>query len=107
MLTIHGSTISMIRGDTAAINLNISINGNQYNYSAGDKLTFSMKSHADDQECALQIKMNSTRLVINHADTNSLDAKTYVYDIQLELSSGQVITYGPGALILLADVTRN
>ena len=106
MLDINNENISLTRGDTAIIELDITINNQPYIFSDADKIIFSVKQSYDDADYILQRQLTSKYITLNHEDTKSLEAGTYVYDVQISFADGQVVTYGPGKFKLTADVTR-
>lgn len=107
MVTIDGTYIILTRGDTATLNFDITINNIAYTPQAGDKLVFSIKNSYYDTSYVLQKNLVGTSLILSHADTQSLPISTYVYDMQITLADGQVMTYGPGKIKLLPDVTTD
>jgi hypothetical protein len=107
MLKVDDGNITLTRGDTAVIDLDIKVNGRPYDFNQSDKIIFSMKESYDDQSYIMQRQLTNHLLTFSHTDTNSLEAGTYVYDVQLSFADGQVVTYGPYKLKLVNDVTRD
>ena len=107
MATINGKTIKMVRGDTAVIELSLTINNSYYNMQPGDIAVFSVKEDYDS-EILLQKRLDGNKIELEHADTQNLDIGSYVWDVEFTQSkTGQVATIGPGKLILTADVTTS
>lgn len=107
MLKVDDGNITLTRGDTAVIDLDIKVNGQPYDFSSNDKVVFSLKESYDDQSYIMQRQLTNHLLTFSHADTNNLDVGTYVYDVQLSFHDGQVVTYGPYKLKLTNDITRD
>ena len=106
MIKIKGSNITHMRGDTGCINVSLTSDGEPYTMQTGDVIIFSVKRNTQDTEYVLQKTSNTGQIIFNHKDTQNLTPGSYVYDIQLVTSIGQVQTLGPARYILQADVTR-
>ena len=106
MLQVQGTNISMIRGDTGTIDVNISANGVPYQILDTDKIVFSVKKSYDTDAYALQKTVESGKIKLMHTDTNELSTGNYVWDMQITTTNGDVATIGPGRLNVLPDVTR-
>lgn len=109
MLTISGTKISLTRGDSAYITLNV-YDADGSPYVLGD----------DDQiRCQIRTEPNTGDLVVSGeilyqedgeivwylrpADTKNLEVKKYYWDAQLELSNGDVFTFIPPSIFKLTD----
>ena len=106
MLQVQGTNISMIRGDTGTIDVNISANGVPYQILDTDKIVFSVKKSYDTDAYAIQKTAESGKIKLLHTDTNELSTGNYVWDMQITTANGDVATIGPGRLNVLPDVTR-
>ena len=106
MLQVQGTNISMIRGDTGTIDVNISANGVPYQILDTDKIVFSVKKSYDTDAYAIQKTAEIGKIKLLHTDTNELSTGNYVWDIQITTTNGDVATIGPGKLKILPDVTR-
>ena len=106
MLQIQGTNISIIRGDTGTIDINISVNGVPYQILDTDKIVFSVKKYYDTDAYAIQKTAESGKIKLLHTDTNELSTGNYVWDMQITTINGDVATIGPGRLNVLPDVTR-
>lgn len=107
MLSVNGSTIVMIRGDTGTLNIALKLDGTQYAISSTDKAAFSLKADFSATAYILQKSIPTTgKIKFTHDDTNDLGAGSYVWDIQVTTASGDVFTVGPGRMKILPDVTR-
>lgn len=108
MLTIRGTNITINRGDTAFITINVRDNeGQVYELQAGDKLWFAVKSKATDIDYAIAPKiLNGNVLEIMTEDTINLAFGTYIYDIQLINNKGFVSTIiKPSSFIIDTSIT--
>ena len=106
MLQVQGTNISMIRGDTGTIDVNISANGVPYQILDTDKIVFSVKKSYDTDAYAMQKTAESGKIKLLHTDTNELSTGNYVWDMQITTTDGDVAMIGPGKLKILPDVTR-
>ena len=106
MLQVQGTNISMIRGDTGTIDINISANGVPYQILDTARIVFSVKKYYDTDTYAIQKTAESGKIKLLHTDTNELSTGNYVWDMQITTTNGDVATIGPGRLNVLPDVTR-
>ena len=107
MLSVNGSTIVMIRGDTGTLNIALKLDGTQYAISSTDKAVFSLKADFSASAYILQKLIPPMgKIKFTHDDTNDLGTGSYVWDIQVTTASGDVFTVGPGRMKILPDVTR-
>ena len=85
---LNGTTITMTRGDTAAIEVSMTRDGDPYLPVAGDTVRFAAK-HPKMTSGNKQYKDEEPVL----EDTKSLDFGEYVYDIQITFADGTVDTF--------------
>ena len=110
-MKIYGTNISMTRRDTEAMTVACTEDGVARAFVAGDTVYFTMKKSVSDTEKTLQKVITSFtdgKALINFlpADTKTLSAKSYIYDIQIVFASGTVKTViGPSAFELTDEVT--
>ena len=104
---INGTSITLTRGDTlrVKINMNITENGQlqPYTPSAGDSVRFALKhptlnskktDYKDTEPLILKdIPVNTMILELEPSDTKTLEAGKYVYDIQITFANGRVDTF--------------
>ena len=105
--SIQGNIITLTRGDTLKALIEITdADGSPYNASNGDTIRFAAKKSYDNDELSLlkYIPTTTMMLVIDPEDTKSLNFGTYVYDIQITKSSGEVDTFIKGKLKLTEEV---
>lgn len=106
-ITIKGTTITHMRGDTGVLKLDIFIDGQPFDFRSGDTAVLSVKKRLKDSDYILQKTMNEDgQFVFVQADTQDIPFGEYRYDIQVTLKEGQVITaVGPAVYRIVADVT--
>lgn len=97
MTKIEGTTISITRGDTLNVSINLTNqDGSQYVKHEGDTIRFAMKKNYADDVCILKkdIPVDTMVLRLESEETKSLEmGTTYVYDIQLTMYDGTVNTF--------------
>lgn len=106
MVKLHGTSITMTRGDTARVQVSIqNPDGTEYKPTRGDSVRFAMKESYDDAEPLLlkRIPIGTMELVIDPADTKPLDFGKYVYDIELTQADGTVNTFITKASLVLEE----
>lgn len=97
--TTVGYDITLTRGDTLVLQLNLMKNKAPFTPSEGSVIRFAMKVKYDDNTVELekQISLDTLVLHIEPNDTKNLVmGKTYVYDIELTDESGNVDTFIKG-----------
>ena len=113
MAVISGTTITMTRGDTERIKIDIfnQADGSMYRPDPLDTLRFAVKKNYDDDEVLvfIDIPIDTMILTIRPEDTKFLDYGTtkgrYKYDVQLTTASGDIHTVIPRSdLIILEEV---
>lgn len=97
MLFIDGNNIKLTRGDTAYIEVPINVETDEgsapYILDPDDTLTLSVKKKIKDEETLLQkVVKGSSTIHFMPDDTKEMDFGTYIYDIQLTTSSGDIYT---------------
>ena len=101
--SISGTSITLTRGDTLRVKINISLNGEPYTPTNGDAVRFALKRPAlnakktdykDIQPLILKnIPTNTMILELEPNDTKTLDFGSYVYDVQITFADGRVDTF--------------
>lgn len=103
MLSVDtNNNITLTRGDTAVIDLAITIDGEAYNYS-NDLVQFTVKKDTVTSDKILQKTFNGTSITIDPADTSGLDYQTLKYDVQIITQSGDVFTVIPPRNLTIAE----
>lgn len=111
MVSISETNITMIRGDTAKIQVSIfDASGEIYEPQNGDSVRFAAKKKYTDSACVIlkDIPIDTLLLQLDPDDTEPLGMGSshgkYVYDIKLTKADGTVDTFIRGVLILLEEV---
>jgi len=109
MHKITGSDITLTRGDSLILNLQLTKNGEPFTPEIGSSIRFAMKRrYTDPDEDVILVKIipiDTLLLEIEPEDTKNLDMnRTYVYDIQLTDPSGRVDTFLSGKLTIGEEV---
>lgn len=108
MLSVSGTTIKLTRGDTAYLSLDLTMDGEAYEYADGDTVTLSVRVNTDDNpEYLFQKVVNAGEtIVIQPEDTKPLAYGRYKYDVQLNTVQGEVFTViEPSTFQITEEVT--
>lgn len=108
MLIINGTTITLTRGDSANILLDLRYknNGESYTPEEGDSIRFAMKKTYSDLLPSLiliNIPIDSLVLHISPEDTKDLAYGDYKYEIQLTKANGDVDTFIDRAVFTITE----
>jgi len=107
-LVVQGKTLSLMRGDTGILRLNLTVDGEPYEPASGDTAVLTVKKNLKAKTALLQKPLENNLFYFGHEDTQELPTGTYVYDVQVTLADGQVYTVlGPSTFRLLPDVTTD
>lgn len=108
---IKGTSITLTRGDTLRVKINITLDDEEYIPNSGDSIRFALKhptmnskqtAYKDINPLILKtIPYDTMVLQLEPEDTKSLDFGTYVYDIQITFSDGTVNTFITEAILKL------
>lgn len=111
-MNIRGTNISITRGDSGSITLDILENGENYILSTGDVIYFTVKDSIYSDVIIFQKVIDSfgdgvAIIELEPGDTKPLDMnKVYKYDIQLNTRDGRVITViKPSDFMVTGEVT--
>lgn len=106
-ITVKKTTISMTRGDTLKLKINISdALGNEYTPCEEDKIRFAVKDYYTDDTTLIlkEIPWDTCILRLDPADTKQLEmGHDYVYDIQITMSDGTVDTFIPKGRLKITE----
>ena len=112
MVRINGTTITMTRGDTLCVNVEMTLDGEPYVPSGNDSIRFALKTpkmtgsrseYKDTEPLILKpIPIETCQLVLQPEDTKSLGFGQYVYDIEITMEDGTVDTFINEATMILA-----
>lgn len=96
MVSIKNNRITMTRGDTCRMKINLSdADGGTYTPQEGDEIRFAAKKTYADEEPVIfkTVPLDTMTLELAPEDTKSLDFGTYVYDMQITMADGTVNTF--------------
>ena len=107
MLYIEGNNIKLTRGDTAYLTIPLKTIESVYELQPTDTLTFSVKRNTRETDYLFQKIITGTNTFhIQPDDTAELTFGKYTYDVQLNVSNGDVFTViPPSTFEVLAEVT--
>lgn len=107
MLSISGTTITLTRGDSAKIALDLEYkNGDPYEPQAGDVIRFALKKTYSDvlpPLLLINIPTDSLVLYISAAESKQLAYGQYKYDIQITTANGDVDTFIDRATFIVTE----
>lgn len=105
MFDISNDKITITRGDTGKFTVKVyNTLREEFELEYGDEVLFTVKTST--KVVPHLIQKVGPEIVINPEDTKNLEYKTYVYDIQLTLSNGEVHTIiSPSDFTVLPEVT--
>lgn len=106
MFTIQSGRIKVIRGDTGIFELSL----DNYQLKDGDKAYFTVKENYNGEALIFKevtkFKDGKAKFILTSMDTD-LEPKTYLYDIQCNLSDGRVDTViTPNKFQVLGGITN-
>lgn len=109
MYSINGNDISLTRGDSLSMKINIIQDGAAYTPDEGDVIRFAMKHRYTDSDSNVLINKtvphDTMTLAIEPSDTKDLKmGTTYVYDVQITTADGDVYTFIKGKFTLTEEV---
>ena len=105
--SISGTTISLTRGDSLVLGIDVVVDNAPYTPQEGDVIRFAMKStvFADEVLIKKRIDLETMTLTILPSDTKDLSFGSYVYDLELTTADGVVDTFiGPASFIITQEV---
>jgi len=111
MMKVSGTKISLTRGDSAIISVACTNGTNPFPLTAGDTIYFTIKANAGTttklvQKVITTFTSGKANITLNPADTKPLAYGDYLYDVQLTLSTNEVITIiAPSRFTILEEVT--
>ena len=111
---VDGNRITMTRGDTLRLHVDIVVDNASYTPTGEDVVRFALKhsllnamqtEYADKKPLISKIIPNSTQtLQLDPADTKDLGFGRYDYDIQITFANGTVSTFISDTLTLTKEV---
>ena len=92
MFDIYGdNNIRITRGDTAYITLEVTRDGEPYDFS-NDQVKLTVKKDTETKWVVFQKTFNGPTITIEPSDTAGLDYQSLKYDVQIITTSGEVFT---------------
>jgi hypothetical protein len=112
-MIISGTNLSMTRGDSESITVKmVDGDGASIVFATGDTVYLTVRSDTASSTVALQKVIStfevdgSAIIPIDHSDTQSMEFKKYVYDIQWTKQDGTVMTIvKPSVFEITKEVT--
>ena len=110
MYKVTGTTITMVRGDSAVFDVFLTdLDGDTHVPADGDEINFYLKEYAagDDEDPILtkKVSMASMQLVFDPADTKPFSKGRYKYDLEYVMADGFTDTFiNKKVFILLEEV---
>lgn len=105
--SINGNAISLTRGDSLILHVNVMQNDEPYVPQEGDVIRFALKKNVNDENVLIlkEIDLTAMQLIIEPEDTKELPYGTYKYDIELTTVGGFVDTFiGPANFKITEEV---
>ena len=100
MFTIEGQTITLTRGDTAAIQPipTVTATGEPYEFNDGDKVYFRIRQLPEvgavfEKECHIDLVENTCTVTLDPEDTIGLSMTEYRYEFELVDTDGGHYTF--------------
>ena len=92
MFECRNGQIKITQGDTASLKVSLKMsNGEPYEMQAGDSLTLTVRRRPGETKL-VEITSETDTLEFAPADTKSLEAGAYCFDIQLSTADGDIFT---------------
>lgn len=94
MYSINATNITLTKGDSFYCLLELTKNGEAYEPDVGDVIVFGLKKcHLDSTTLITkQIPTDTLMLHLDPSDTEALAVGDYMYDIEVQLATGDVDT---------------
>lgn len=107
--SINGNNITLTRGDSLFIQLDLTKDGQPFTPQEGDSVRFAVKQRYKDPDTDViinkQIPIDTLLLELLPSDTKTMTmGKDYVYDIEYTDSDGRVDTFIKGILHIDEEV---
>lgn len=107
MFKINGTTMTLTRGDTAFITVQMyDSDGETYTPSDGDTIYFNVKRKYTDASTIIkkEVPLDTMILELEPSDTKSMSFKNYIYEFEYTDSEGHVDTFINGTLTITGEV---
>ena len=98
--------ITLVRGDSLHLKVNIYLNKEPYTPQEGDVVRFAMKQSYQSNKVLIHkdIPIDTLELSLEPSDTKRLAFGKYVYDIEITFDNGDVDTFISGEFELTPEV---
>lgn len=98
--------ITLVRGDSLHLKINIYIDKEPYTPEIGDTVRFAMKQTYQSNKVLIHknIPIDTMELYLEPSDTKRLSFGKYVYDIEITFDNGDVDTFISGEFELAPEV---
>lgn len=104
MLNCQNNTITLTRGDTAVLKLDIiDEQGIPYDVTDSDVVIFTLKRSVLDKAVVFQKSMVDGKITIQPQDTANLEYGQYFYNVELTKEDGFVATVIPPHRFVIAE----
>lgn len=104
MLKVENNIISLTRGDSAFLNVEITNDeGETYELEHGDVCEFTVKKYTSSENVLIQKEVLNGEIRISPDDTKNLEYGQYVYDVQVTMANGDVATVIPPTPINICE----
>ena len=104
MLNCQNNIITLTRGDTAVLKLDIiDEQGIPYDVTDSDVVLFTLKRNVMEKDVIFQKSMVDGKIIIHPQDTSHLEYGQYVYDVELTKEDGFVATVIPPHRLVIAE----
>lgn len=101
MIDINGTTITLTRGDTETLTVNVTdVDGNPYELGEGEYIEFVAKSTADAADTLIRKTTTDGTISFERADTWELAKGKYPYNIRVENGTSSYHTIIEGKLVI-------
>lgn len=99
----ENNEITLTRGDTAVINVDLTIYGETYELSEGETLVLTVKVTSWGPKVLLEKTADSMSFQIKSEDTAELSPGTYYYDVRLRCADGASYTVVPRSAFIIKE----
>lgn len=103
-IDVQNGRIRHRRGDTGVLRLSLFVGNTPYTIKDTDSAVLTVKKNFKS-DAILQIPMEENEFYFAPEATQGMKPGKYKYDVQVTLTTGEVVTVALGDYILLPDVT--
>lgn len=107
MLIISGNDISLSRGNTAVIDVNIFKDDEPYTLREGESIVFNLKRSCEFNSVVLSKESDTNSFIFNPIDTAPLGLGVYDYSITYFGDNGEIDTFITGKFTIMCEVAEN